>query len=116
MHRSSHQRFSIKKVVLKFRRVHRKKHLCHSLFFNKVEGSFLFSSYDYFCKITRQKIVGKIFFFCNETKMEVFVENRGHTFLDIDKNLEKQWKFDLRQLELVEVSRALGNWTQLGST
>ena len=48
--------------------------------------------------------------------MEVFVENRGHTFLDIDKNLEKQWKFDLRQLELVEVSRALGNWTQLGST
>ena len=96
MHRSSHQRFSIKKVVLKFRRVHR--------------------NYDYFCKITQQKIVGKIFFFCNETKMEVFVENRGHTFLDIDKNLEKQWKFDLRQLELVEVSRALGNWTQLGST
>ena len=45
------------------------------------EKIFLFPSYKYFCRSTQQKTVG-IFF--NKTKTEVFLENRGHTFLDIE--------------------------------
>ena len=36
-YRSSHQKCSIKKVFLDFRKIHR-THLCQSLFFNKVSG------------------------------------------------------------------------------
>ena len=45
----------------------------------------LFSSYEYYCKITQQKIVGKLFFVI-KPKLKLFLENRGHPFLDIDQS------------------------------
>ena len=57
-------------------------------------------------------------FFCNKTKLEDFLENHGHNFLDIEKKISKNEISDksyLGQLELLEVSRAFQNWAQLGS-
>ena len=78
----------------------------------------IFSCYEYFYGSTEQK-VGEKSPFCNKSKTEAFLENRGLTFFDIEKhftktNLLTQTLFDLRQLELVEVTADLKNWTQFG--
>ena len=44
----------------------------------------------YFCRSAPRKLVGKIHIFGNKTKAEAFLENRGHTFLDIDKNFTQK--------------------------
>ena len=41
--------------------------------------------YSHYCKITQQKIVGKLFFVI-KPKLKLFLENRGHPFLDIDQS------------------------------
>ena len=43
---------------------------------------------------------GENLFFCNKTKTEAYLENRGHAFVDIEKNFSKpnfrQISFDER--------------------
>ena len=67
------------------------------------DKTFLFSSDDYFCQSTQQKNCREFFFFCNKTKAEAFLENRGHTFLDIEKNFKKKAiaKLDIVKLDTV---------------
>ena len=52
-------------------------------------------------------------------KRKLFLENRRHTFFRYRKILQKrnfrQTSFDIRQFQLVGVSRALRNWRRLGS-
>ena len=59
---------------------------------------------------------------CNKPKTEVFFENRGHAFSDIEKNFTKTKfqnchiiSFDLGQLEILKVLLVLQNWTQFGT-
>lgn len=52
------------------------------------DKTFLFSSCKYFCRSTHQKLWGKSIFY-NKTKMEEFLENRGHNFVNIRSNFTK---------------------------
>ena len=46
-----------------------------------------FYSQDIFAEVLHKNLWGKPL--CEKTKTEAFLENRGHTYLDIDKNFSK---------------------------
>ena len=50
------------------------------------DKTILFSSYEYFCRGTKEKIVG---YLSNKTKTGAFLENRRNNFSDIEKNFPK---------------------------
>ena len=60
---------------------------------NKIVRDFdrtlLSSSYEYFCRNSRQKKISGKSYFSNTRKMGSFLKNRPYTILDIDKNFNK---------------------------
>ena len=57
------------------------------------------------------------YFFCNKTKTEPFLENLGHSFIDIEKNFSKTtFQINLISYRTVGAPRNIeANWTQIWS-
>ena len=88
--RSSHQRCSVKKGVLRYFAIFTGKHLCQSLFFNKVAGAA--------CKVVS-------FEFCEISKNTFFTEDVWATAFFINRLLIKKCKL----VKLQEQKKTLAN-------